>query len=495
MAQTIDRLEPRALWRYFARLSEIPRCSKKEAAAMEWIAGVAKEHGLEPVRDKVDNCLIRLPATPGHEKVPGIVLQGHVDMVCEKNSDVRHDFDRDPIRLVIDGDHIKAAGTTLGADNGIGVAAGLAFLDEKEAVHGPLELLFTVDEETGLTGANAIEAGFLSGRILLNLDSEDWGVFTIGSAGGRDTTVTLKAPRQPRAGTELFRLEVSGLQGGHSGQDIKLNRGNSIKILARTLLAAAESPELGGICVGGAEGGSKRNAIPREARATVAVPTGKAEAFRSAVQRAAGEIRSRLEGIDEALEVKIRPLTDTELKEAAAVCSPEDSLRFIRLINALPNGVLAMSMEMEGLVETSTNVGVLLDRGDRCEIVSSTRSSIAQSLTGVLMQIRSAAALAGAEVVHGDGYPAWKPKLGTPLLVTVAEVYERLFKEKPRFEAIHAGLECGLFLGKYPDLQVVSFGPEVKEAHSPNEWVSISSVGRFWTFTKALVEKLARSRS
>ncbi|MCK4303090.1 MAG: aminoacyl-histidine dipeptidase [Candidatus Eisenbacteria sp.] len=494
MSQTVDQLEPRNLWRYFAKISEIPRCSKEEEAIAEWLASVGKDHGAEVSVDPTGNVLLRLAATPGCEQAPGVVLQNHMDMVCEKNSDVQHDFDRDAVQMVIEGDIVKAKGTTLGADNGIGMAAALAFLDEPDATHGPLELLFTVDEETGLTGAFEIEAGFISSRIMLNLDSEDWGIFTIGSAGGRDTTLTYKAPRGPRAGTELFELAVSGLQGGHSGQDIILNRGNSIKILARIFLMAAEDETLHGISVGAFAGGSKRNALPREARAIVSIPAGASTAFRELVQRTTDEIRSQLEGIESSLEVRIRSLKEKTGGSESAVCSPEDSLRLIHLLNALPHGVLAMSTEIENLVETSTNLGVLVDQEDGYQITLSTRSSVAEALTAVLAQIRSAARLAGAQVLHGDGYPAWKPKLGTPLLKTVEDVYERLHGGKPAFKAIHAGLECGLFLGKYPDLQVISFGPDIKEPHSPNERVYIASVAKFWTFTKALLAALANPK-
>jgi dipeptidase D len=494
MTQSVEQLEPKNLWLYFARLSAIPRCSKSEAAAAEWIASVGREHDVAVEVDAVGNVLMRVQASPGHESAPTVVLQGHIDMVCEKNSSVKHDFESDPIRPIVDGDIVRADGTTLGADNGIGVATALALLDEPDIVHGPLELLFTVDEETGLTGANALKAGLLSGRILLNLDSEDLGIFTIGSAGGRDTTITLKAPRAPRPDAELLRLEVTGLQGGHSGQDIHLNRGNSIRILGRVILAGIEETGSDDICVGYAAGGSKRNAIPRESWATLAVPAGQTDAFRQAALQEALRIKSQLEGIDDDLRVSLRPLSEPELQADGTVCSPEDSRRLVHLINALPHGVLAMSTEMENLVETSTNMGVLTDLGDGHRITFSTRSSIAEALSGVLMQIRAVSRLANAEVTHGEGYPAWKPKLGTPLLQTVESVYERLFAEKPTFEAIHAGLECGLFLGQYPDLQVVSFGPDIREPHSPNERVYIESVAKFWAFTTALLAELAAAQ-
>ena len=481
----ITQLEPRVLWDYFAKLSEIPRCSKKETAAAAWIESVGRSHGAQVKTDAVGNVLLCVPASPGHEQAPTVILQGHIDMVCEKNSDVTHDFDRDPIRLSIAGEFVTAEGTTLGADNGIGVAAALALLDA-DSVHGPLELLFTVDEETGLTGANAIQAGFLSGGYMLNLDSEEPGQFTIGSAGGQDTTLVYKAPRTAADGWEVYNLAVTGLHGGHSGMDIHLGRGNSIKILARLLLAACEDGGAGELRIGDAQGGSKRNAIPREARATVAVPAGQGDALRDVVDAAAGRIGKQFEGVEEELTATLKPA------QGGTFCSADDSLRLIRLLAALPHGVLAMSTAIDGLVETSSNAGVLRDLGDGYEITTSTRSSVGEALQAVLAQIRSVGHLAGCGVRHSDGYPGWKPKLGTPLLQAVERAYVDLFGEKPAFQAIHAGLECGLFLGKYPQLQVASFGPDIQEAHSPNERVNIESVQKFWDFTKALLAELTK---
>jgi dipeptidase D len=487
MTQRIEELRPQALWRHFAELSKVPRGSKKEAAAVDWIEKVAREHGAAAARDRVGNLLVRVPATPGREAAPAVLLQSHVDMVCEKNREVVHDFERDPIRPVIDGEWVRAQGTTLGADNGIGVAAALAFLDERDAVHGPLELLFTIDEETGLTGASAIEPGFFTAGYMINLDSEEIGVFTVGCAGGRDTQITLRAPRAAAGGVEILHVAVTGLQGGHSGTDIHKNRGSSVKTLARVLLAAAEDPAVGPLRVGALEGGSKRNAIPREAGATVAVAQGRAAALRRAIEAEAERVRAQLRGVDDRLQVTVEP------GAAAATADADASLRLIRLLCALPHGVLAMSVDIPNLVETSSNVGVVNDLGDGWQIFCSSRSSVAPALEGVLAQVRSAARLAGAETTHSDGYPGWKPNLQSPLLARARAVHRRLFQQDAEVRAIHAGLECGLLTEKYPDLDILSYGPDIQGAHSPDERVRIPTVEKMWEFTLALLEDLARA--
>ena len=455
---------------------------------MAYIADLGRAHGAEVLTDQVGNCLLRMPATPGYAAAPTVVIQAHVDMVCEKESDSSHDFQRDGIRLLIDGERVTADGTTLGADDGIGVASALAFLDDPEAIHGPLELLFTVDEETGLTGAMEMEPGFFTGRLLLNLDAEVVGKFTIGSAGGRDTIITTRAARKRRAGTQAKRISVGGLLGGHSGGDIDKNRGNSIKVLSRILLAAHESPDLGPIYLGPTTGGSKRNAIPREAAAIVAVAPGAGPRLSEIAAEVAQDVRAQLDHAAANLTVAVT--TETA---AAEFCSAEESAVIIRLLNALPSGVLGMSTTLVGLVETSSNLGVLRDLGDGYELVLSSRSASAEALEDVLGQLRAIAGLAGAQVRHTDGYPGWKPKLGTHLLRTVDRVYRNLFDESPEFLAIHGGLECGLFMAHAPELQIVAYGAEIKEGHSPSESVSIASVARFWAFTKALVAELAES--
>lgn len=488
MNQAVAELEPQGLWRRFVELSAIPRCSKNETAAMDYIADLGRTHGLTALRDEIGNCLLRVPATPGYEHAPIVVLQSHVDMVCEREPDSPHDFTQDGIRLLIEGDHVTADGTTLGADNGIGVAAALAFLDDAGAIHGPLELLFTVDEETGLTGALQMKPDFFQGRLLLNFDAEEVGKFTIGSAGGCDTIMTLPVARVPRPGAEVYRIRVSGLKGGHSGGDIDKNRGNSIKVLARILFAAREAPEVGSLHLGPLIGGSKRNAIPREAEALIAVRPGTGQHLPAIAADIAQKVRAQLDRAAADLSITV-----TEEESDAGFCSVEDSARVIQLLQAIPSGILGMSTALVGLVETSNNLGVLRDLGNGYELVCAARSSSPEALEGLLGQLRAIARLVGAEVRHSDGYPGWKPKLDSHLLRTVDHVYRDLFKETPEFLAIHAGLECGLLMAQAPDLQIVAYGAEIKEGHSPSEWVSIASVARFWAFTKALVADLTQS--
>jgi dipeptidase D len=493
MANRIEDLEPKSVWSYFAELSKIPRCSKKEEAAMAWLMSVALEHGLTAKRDQAGNLLIVVPARPGCEKAPTVVIQSHVDMVCEKNSDKTHDFDTDPIQLLVDGDCVSADGTTLGADNGIGVAMGLAFLDDPDAKHGPLELLFTVDEETGLTGAFNIGEDFFTGRTMINLDAEVVGKFTIGSAGGTDTTIGFPTARESREGLSYYRLSIDGLKGGHSGADVHLGRGNSIKILARVLLAAAEADLSEAIHLGSAVGGSKRNAIPREALATVGISAGSEAKFEKAVGEISALISEQLADADPDFTVTLK-LLDTKGSAAPGTDNSAMSLRFLQMVAAVPWGILGMSTALPNLVETSSNVGVLIDNENKRELTCSTRSSSSQGLAEVLASLRAIATMAGACVEHSDGYPGWQPRLGTPLLASVEQVYTDLFEKKPEFLAVHAGLECGLFLGKYPELQIIAYGADIREGHSPDEWVSIASVEKCWKFTRALVGHLSERR-
>ncbi len=503
-AADLADLEPRLLWRYFAELSRIPRASKKEEAAMAWIESVAAAHQREVRRDAAGNRVIHLPATPGCEQAPAVVLQSHVDMVCEKDPETTHDFDRDPIRPHVAGEWVTAQGTTLGADDGIGVAAALSFLDDAQAVHGPLELLFTVDEETGLTGARQLDPGLVTGRVLLNLDAEEVGRFTVGSAGGQDTRLRLSAPRRPWPEGSHYALSIGGLKGGHSGVDIDKNRGNAIKILGRLLLAGIEALEAGGaggaagasgVRIGNAQGGSKRNAIPREAEAVVAVPAGACGTFERAVKQSAALVRRELAGTDGGLTIALEPLAGDRLAAACAtgVAAADASARVVQLINALPSGVLAMSTESAKLVDTSSNLAVLTDAGDAHDLVCSSRSARAAALAGALAQIRGAGRLANAAIAHSDGYAPWEARPGSPLLRTAGQLYRRLFGSEPSFESVHGGLECGLFAEKFPGMDMIAYGPLTKDAHSPSERVNIASVQRFWVFTRALVEELARA--
>jgi dipeptidase D len=410
-----------------------------------------------------------------------VILQTHLDMVGEKNKDVAHDFERDPIRPRVDGEWVRASGTTLGADNGIGVAAALAAATDPAVAHGPLELLFTLDEETGLTGASQLDPAILTGRLLLNLDSEEDGTIFVGCAGGEDTIIDLAVSWTAPTAREGIRLEVSGLKGGHSGLNIVENRGNALKLAARILDAAVEAGvalELASI-----SGGSKHNAIPREAEATLA---GDRAGLAAIAGGSLAAFRTELAGIDDGLEVSV-----TEAPVPARVLTGADRDRLLRLLVALPHGVLAMSRDIPGLVETSSNLAVVAVRGDAVHVATSSRSSIASSLAGVLDGIRAQARLAGASFERRDGYPGWQPNLESKTLAVVRSVYEKRWGKEPHVTAIHAGLECGLLGERVPGLDMVSFGPQIEGAHSPDERVHVPSVERFWGALGEVLDRLS----
>jgi dipeptidase D len=478
-----DALQPRAVWQIFAEMSRIPRGSGNEAGVMTALEKRARERNLAVRRDAVGNLLVTIPASPGRERAAPVLVQGHVDMVCEKNGSVSHDFMKDPIRLRRDGDWVTAEGTTLGADNGIGCAMGLAIAETDGLVHGPIEVLLTVDEERGLTGASHVERGFFSARRMINLDSEeDHGIF-IGCAGGRDTVLTLRCARETVSGGAARSVSITGLVGGHSGLDINRNRGNAIKILTRTLLSASDGAEMR---IAGIEGGSLRNAIPREATATVVVPEEQAETLEGLVRGAVARIhREELSGIDDGIRVTMQP------GSAATAFDRPGSRRILSTLAAIPNGVLAMSQSVPGLVESSTNLGVVRTDGDGVRIVCCSRSSVMSALDGVAQQHHAVGVIAGAEIEQSSGYPGWKPNLESPLLAVTQRKYTEIFGKEPQLLAIHAGLECGLLTEKYPDLDIVSFGPDIVGAHSPAERVRISSVERVWKLFTAVLEELS----
>lgn len=483
MSSALESLEPGRLWSYFRALSEIPRPSKHEQRAADWVVDLGRRHGFEDRRDPAGNVVLSVPASPGRDTAPPLILQGHLDMVCEKDRQVPHDFLTDPIRPRIEGDWVRASGTTLGADNGIGVAACLAAATDPSVAHGPLELLFTVDEETGLTGAANLDPSLLRGRTLLNLDSEDDGVIFVGCAGGLDSILSLElGTEEPPRSCSPYRLEISGLRGGHSGLDIHENRGNAVRILARLLAAEIEAGIPFGL--GPARGGSKSNAIPREAEAIVLLEAEARDRFERVLRDTGSEIRSELGGTGDDLRIGLAPAAGAFRPLAAA-----DRNRLVRLLLSLPNGVLAMSRDIPGLVETSNNVAILEASSGAARIVTSSRSSVDSALRHVALSIRAAGELAGARVVTADGYPPWRPDLASPILALVREVVRSQWGREPVVTAVHAGLECGLLGRKIPGLDMVSFGPKIVGAHSPEERVQISSVERFW---RALVEVLDR---
>jgi dipeptidase D len=481
----IANLEPKFLWQHFAALTRIPRGSKNEAAIVAHLEAEAKKRGLAVRRDAVGDLSILVKATPGHEAAPLLVLQGHLDMVCEKNADVAHDFEREGIKAVVDGEWVRGTGTTLGADNGIGVAAALAMMDDKSAVHGPLEIILTVDEETGLTGAQAMPADFITGRRLLNLDSEEDGTLFVGCAGGGESRLRLALRRDASLkGFKAFTVRVSGLRGGHSGLNINENRANALKLLVRVLRDAADRMSLR---LGGIEGGNKHNAIPREAFAVVYVPTRKDADFRKLVAGWAKVLQDEFHGIEPDLKLDLADPPKDRPKPITAAAAA----RALDLLAALPYGVLGMSQAIPGLVETSSNLAVVVTEERALRIVASSRSSVGPTLKAVLASIVAVARLAGAEIEQPGGYPAWKPNMDSHLLKVARETYHKMYGKEAKVTAIHAGLETGIIGARLAGIDMLSFGPQIEGAHSPTERVHVPSVARFYDFFKGMLAALA----
>jgi len=488
MSLPLEKLEPKLLWKHFDAIRRTPRPSKHEEKIIALIKAWAGEKGFEVLQDEAGTLCVKVPATPGHEGAPVVVLQGHMDMVCEKNADVELDFMEDEIPVRVEGDWVVTEGTTLGADNGIGLAAAMALAEDPDVVHGPLELLCTVDEETGLTGAMNLDGSMLEGRIMLNLDTEEDGAVYIGCAGGADTNARLGLDR--RRGlldSHPVRLVVRGLKGGHSGLNIIENRGNAIKLANRVLLAALEeNPDIDIVSF---EGGSKHNAIPREAFVVLRILEGDLDELRGIAEECLGDFRIEFGAIEPDLEVVVEELEDAPEYELVLETMDRDIL--VTLIDALPHGVLSMSRDVPGLVETSTNLAVVNTSDDDVFIVSSHRSSVMPALFAVRDQVGSILHLVGADIQVKDAYPGWKPNPDSPIVRKTVEVFEKLFGETPAIKAIHAGLECGLLIEKVPDMDCVSIGPQIENAHSPDEKVQISSVQRFYQHVAAILKDLA----
>lgn len=480
----LDRLEPRPVWEIFEEITRVPRPSKKEGQIIRYLTDFAGKHGFDCKKDDAGNVVIRKPATPGREDRPAVVLQSHMDMVCEKNSDVVFDFENDPIVPRIEEGWVKATGTTLGADCGIGMAAALAALTDEKLEHGPLEALFTVDEETGLTGAFNLGENMLSGQYLINLDSEDEGELFIGCAGGIDTVATFRyTPQEPPRGTVFFRVDIAGLKGGHSGDNINDGLANSNKLMARLLGQIGRETDL---CLGYFDGGNLRNAIPREAYALFGVPVKGVRRLFEIYERFTRDIAEEFRLTDPGITFSIAemPPTDTVLDAAT-----RDGL--LGSLLGVPNGVLAMSHAVPGLVETSTNLASVKFGPDRTiTVTSSQRSSSESAKRAAAASVEAVYRLAGAEVGHSDGYPGWTPDPDSRLLETTRTAYASLFGTEPRIRAIHAGLECGLFLEKYPDLEMVSFGPTLRGVHSPDERLEIATVDKFWKLLCEVIRTL-----
>ncbi len=482
MNKEIHTLQPEGLWKHFHALTQIPRPSKKEETVIEYMKNFGEGLGLETLIDEVGNVVIRKPATPGMEKKKGVIFQGHLDMVPQKNNDVEHDFEKDPIEAYIDGEWVTANGTTLGADNGIGVAAAMAVLASKDISHGPVEALFTIDEETGMTGAFGLKPNMLKGDILMNLDSETEGELYVGCAGGIDGNFELEYATKPTPENhKAFKLEVKGLKGGHSGMDIILGRGNANKLLFRFLKHAAEKYAL---LLSSVDGGGLRNAIPREAFAMVVVPETQVDDFTKCVASYENIFKSELALTEPEL---CFMANESEMPEV--VFDEKAQFALSNAVYACPNGVIRMSDSMEGLVETSTNLAKVKSDGKKVMIQCLLRSSVDTAKDDLANMIRSVFELAGAKVDFDGGYPGWKPNMESPILKTMVNVYHDFYGKKPEIRAIHAGLECGLLGGVYPHWDMISFGPTICFPHSPDEKVHIESVKKFWDF---LVETLKK---
>jgi len=488
MSTPVASLEPRVVWSHFDAILKVPRPSKHEEKIAAHVEDWARGRGFEVRRDAVGNMVVVVPATPGHEEAPTVVLQGHLDMVCEKNFGVERDFMTQGIEAYVDGDWVRARGTTLGADNGIGLAAAMAVADDPEAVHGPLEILATVDEETGLTGAKQLDPSILHGRLMVNLDTEEDGAVYFGCAGGADVHLELAANRRKGLlGSTPVRLVVRGLKGGHSGLNIIENRGNAVKLATRVLLKAIDGGlELDLVSL---NGGDKHNAIPREAFAVCRVDKDGKGQLEDVVAACLADFREEFGGIEPDLDVALEEVAEDDANAMALNQHVRD--RLLHLVNALPHGVLSMSREVPGLVETSNNVAVVKTEAERLLVHTSHRSSVMPALYAVGEQLRSIGQAAGAKVTIHDAYPGWKPNPSSPLVQKTVAVAERMFGKRPELKAIHAGLECGLLLEKAPGMDAVSIGPELRNPHSPDEAVQISTVDRFYRLLKELLRELA----
>lgn len=477
----IKDLQPVEIWKNFHELTQIPRPSKKEAEVIAYMKKFGEDLGLETIVDEVGNVIIKKPATAGMEDRKTVVLQGHLDMVPQKNSDKDFNFETDPIEAVIDGEWVTAKGTTLGADNGIGVAAAMAVLESDNLKHGPIEALFTIDEETGMTGAFGLKPGLLNGDILVNMDSEDEGEMYVGCAGGIDVNAEKDYREEPTpTGLKAFKIQLKGLKGGHSGMDIPLGRANANKLIFRFLMQAESDFN---IRLAEAGGGDLRNAIPREAHAVVAIAADQVEDFKKFVNN-----YQTIYGKEFAETEPDLSFSSDQVDLPAKVAAAEDQYKLIRAVFATPHGVERMSSSMPGLVETSNNLAVVEFKDGKFAARCLTRSSVDSAKEATAWKIAAIYHLVDAKVSLEGAYPGWKPNMDSPVLKTSLEVYEKNFGKIPEIKAIHAGLECGLLGGVYPQLDMISFGPTIRFPHSPDEKVNIETVDKFWKFLIALLE-------
>ena len=478
----LANLEPKSLFKFFGEILSIPRPSKHEEKMTEYLVNWAKERNLEYVSDEIGNVIIRKGATKGKENSPWVCLQSHIDMVCEKNSDKDFDFEKDAIVPKIEGEWLKADGTTLGADDGIGVATALAILDANDIEHGPIECLFTVDEETGLSGAEALSADVLKSRILLNLDSEDEGEIFIGCAGGIDTVAKLSYDKEETPDAPAFKIMVKGLKGGHSGDDINKGLACANKILNRILWSLDKEMDLRLSCF---EGGNLRNAIAREANATFVVAQADVELMKEIVEKFAVDLKYEFRTTEPDMEITL-----SEAEKPAFVVDMLSQDNLLNVLYACPHGVLAMSREIPGFVETSTNLASVKMKEDHFFITTSQRSSVESAKYAAAYRVESCFLLAGADVEHGDGYPGWAPNPESKILKIAVDAYKKLFNKEPIVRAIHAGLECGLIGEKYPGMDMISYGPTLRGVHSPDERLEIKTVELYWKHTLEILKNI-----
>lgn len=488
----ITELDPKIVWNNFHALTQIPRPSKHEEKVSAYLYEFGKKLGLETIKDEIGNIIIRKPATPGCENLKGVILQGHMDMVPQKNADTAHDFEKDPIQTWIDGEWVKAKGTTLGADNGLGVAMALAVLESKDLKHGPIEVLVTVDEETGMTGANALAPGLLQGDILINLDSETEGELYVGCAGGLDASVSAKYDSvEPEDGLLCYSLAAKGFKGGHSGMDIILYRANANKVAARVLYALMTEADVKLLDM---EGGTLRNAIPRECFATVYVEPDKLEKAKEVFERVSAQIKAEYATTDPESEFIFEPYVCEEGEccdhSECLYVEPVRALELIRAVLACPDGVERMSADVPGLVETSNNMAMVKIYKGEFMVKTLLRSSVDSAKDALAAKLECVFDLAGCDVEFTGGYSGWAPNAASAILATMKKVYNELHGKEPQVMAIHAGLECGILGGIYPHWDMVSFGPTLMSPHSPDERAFIPSVAKAWDFLKAVLEAI-----
>jgi dipeptidase D len=480
---SIKNLEPKLVWKHFDEIRKIPRCSKHEEKIREYIVDFGKKQGLKTKVDVVGNVVLFKPATSGMQNKPTVILQGHMDMVCEKNSDVKFDFSKDPIQLRIKGDLLAAEGTTLGADNGIGLAISLAILEDNKLRHGPIESLYTVDEEIGFTGAFAIKSDMLTGKIMLNLDSEKFGVLTVGSASGGDSIIELPVKKQPNnRGQENIVIKVSGLRGGHSGVEIHEQRGNAIKILTRLLWKASQKFDFSLFDI---KGGDNDNAIPREAYAKLAMEKKNKNAFVTALKAEEKDIYYEIKPIDPNFKVDIEPSEPSKM----GLDKPSQT-KLLNLLHGLPHGVHQMNYDIKTLVNTSTNIATVSIKENTIVIGMLSRSSMKSALQDMRDRIKAIASLSDAKVIEGKPYPGWKPDLQSKILVLSKKIFKDMFKAEPKIEAMHGILECGIIGEKFPGMDMISIAPTMKNLHSPEEQLQISTVDKLYKYLLKILESV-----